>query len=330
MGCGASVVPAATEEQKKEMMTFALKEMMIDIGTTAITKGAEVKVKAPLDHVGKIREFVKKTREAGTKAKESMSSAGGAEDKAKEVAKSGGMMAGVAAMGAGAAKALDKGLAAAGGAAGEVAEKALNACADGMQAGIDKLDEEFAAVGKEVTEKKKDDIIEAYKGAINDKTIEQPQVLVRGANPHGPKEAGECAKDAASAYITNEAKSELVEKLGKACGDAVKESAACKGWKAVIDNYNKANEELGKVEALKSFKQDPIELDIEKYIVEQIILGYKSLMATKELANRANPKSVAVPKNPTTFEICWNIGEGGIPYGEFKKNHYDDFKFNNK
>merc|ERR1719162_2466214 len=96
MGCGASVVPSATDEQKVEMMNFALKEMMIDIGTTAITKGKEVKVKAPLEKVGKIREFVVKVREAGTKANASLS--GGAPASVEKAAGGGGLMGGMAAM----------------------------------------------------------------------------------------------------------------------------------------------------------------------------------------------------------------------------------------
>lgn len=329
MGCGASVnPPAATDEEKVEMFTFALKEMMIDIGTHAITKGAEVQVKAPLDQVGKIRDSVQKLRDAAVAAKASLSSGGAASDAADKAAAAvgGGMMGGLMAKAAGA---VDKGLDAAGGAAALGLGTALNSLADAIQKGIDSLDNDFAKVGQEVAAAKADDIIAVYKSIINDRTIANPQVLVRGASPHGPGEAAALAKDAVSTYITDSARSDLIEKFTPVCKDAVQGCAACKTWKTLIEYYNSANTEIGKMgDAGKKFQQDPITLDIEQYIVEQIVVGYGALMTVKENANRASPSSVTVPKNPTTFVLCWDIA--GVDYFDFKKSHYQDFKFNNK
>lgn len=332
MGCGASVVPPATDEEKVEMMTFALKEMMLDVGTHAITNGAQVQVPAPLDQCGKIRESVQKIKDAAAAAKEKLSGGGGgAAAAADKAAAAGGALGGM--FGGGMAKmaaAVDSGMDAAGSAAGAGIETALNAAADTIQKGIDKLDDDFAKVGQEVAGAKVDDIIAVYKSIINDRKVDTPQVFVRGVAPHSPSEAAACAKDAVSGYIADNARQELVDKMLPVCMEAVQGSSACKSWKALIDAYNAANEKIGSLgEAGQKFKQEPITLEIERYIVEQVVLGYRTLMATKETANRANPKSVTVPKNPTTFERCWDVSSTGIAYGDFKKNHFQDYKFNN-
>lgn len=329
MGCGASskAVPASDAE-KVEMFTFALKEMMIDVGTYAITNGAEVKVAAPVDQVGNIKPFVQKIRDAAAAAKTSLNSGGaasGAADKASS-AVGGGLMGGVMAKAAAAADAVAD---AAGGAVGAGLDLTLNAGADAIQRGLDSLDNEFNAVGLEVAAAKADAIIETYKSVIHDRTILNPQVLVRGASPHGPGEAAAMAKNAVSNYITDSAKADLVAKLLPVCKEAVQGCKACKAWKALIVAYNSANESIGKLgEAGAAFKQDPITLDIENYIVEQIVVGYGAKMTEKEAANRKDPNSVTVPKNTTTFVRCWDIQ--GIAYAEFTKTHYNDFKFNNQ
>jgi len=334
MGCGASAQPVpATDEQKIEMMQFAVKEMMITIGTHAITNGKDVNVKAPLDQVGKIREFVTSTRAAAAEYKDKMAGGDGkAAGAAAAVAEKagGGMMGGMMGGLAKVAAVADQGLDAAGNAAGGAVEAALNGFADAINAGIQSLDDAFDIVGDQVTAAKADDIIAVYKAVINDRKIDSPQTLVRGAAPHGKAEADACAKNAVSAYIADKAKDEMVEKMLPVCKEAVQASTACKSWKQVIDSYNKANEKLGSLEITAKFKQDPITLDIDKYIVEQIVLGYRDLMATKEDAFRKAPETATVPNNPTTFARCWNITVSGIVYEEFKKNHYDDFKMAGK
>jgi len=198
MGCGASAQPVpATDEQKVEMMQFAVKEMMITIGTHAITNGKDVNVKAPLDQVGKIREFVTSTRTAAAESKEKMAGGDGkAAGAAAAVAEKagGGMMGGMMGGLAKVAAVADQGLDAAGNAAGGAVEAALNGFADAIDAGIKSLDDAFDKVGDEVTAAKADDIIAVYKAVINDRKIDSPQTLVRGAAPHGKAEADACAK----------------------------------------------------------------------------------------------------------------------------------------
>jgi len=313
------------------MMGFALKEMMITIGTHAISNGKSVTVKAPVDELGSIREFVNKTRQVGVDVNASMSEGGHASAAADKLAEKagGGMMGGMMGGLAKAAAVADKGLDKAADGAGSAAQATANAAADGMQALIDKLDEAFAKVGSEVAEAKCDEIIGIFKTVINDKTIDGPQVLVRGADPHGPEQAAQCAKDAVSGYIINNAKNDMVTKMMPVCKEAVQASTACKTWKSLIEAYNTANEKLGTLGDIgKKVQQAEIKLDIENYIVEQIVLGYRELMATKEGSARGDPKTVTVPKNPTTFVRCWDITPNGINYADFKKNHYDDFKMN--
>lgn len=331
MGCGASASVPATDEQKAELMTFALKEMMIAIGTHAITNGKEVKVKAPDSQIGGIREFVTKTRAAATEAKASLAGGGGgAEAAAAAVAAKaggGGMMGSMMGGLAKAAEVADKAKDAAGGAVGAGVEATLNGLADTVQAGIDKMDGAFAKVGEEVAGAKVDDIIAVYKAVINGRKVDGPQALVRGAAPHGPEEAAACAKDAVSAYISDNAKKDLVDKMLPVCKAEVEASTACKTWKQLIESYNAANEKLGSLgEIGAKVKQEPITLDIETYIVEQIVLGYRELMATKEDATRKDPKTATVPTCPTTFERCWDVSPNGINYADFKSNHFVDFK----
>lgn len=334
MGCGGSQPVPATDVQKTEMMNLALKEMMLAIGTHAINSGKEVKVPAPLDQVGKIRDFVTNIRKAATESKDKMAGGDGkAAGAAAAVAEKagGGMMGGMMGGLAKVAAVADQGLDAAGNAAGSAAQVALNGVADAIDAGIQSLDGAFAKVGEEVAGAKIDDIIAVFKAVINDRKIDVPQTVVRGAAPHGRAEATACAKDAASGYITDQAKGELVEKMLPVCKDAVAGSAACISWKKVIESYNAANEKLGSLgEYGQKFKQEPITLDIDKYIVEQIVLGYRALMATKEDELRKAPQTATVPNNATTFERCWNVSSAGIAYADFTKNHYDDFKIAGK
>jgi len=333
MGCGASVVPPATDEQKVEMMQFALKEMMLAIGTHAITNGKDVKVPAPLDQVGKIRAFVESTRAAAKDAKAKGDSAGdgaAADLVAAKAGALGGMMGGM--MGKVAAAA-DSAMDVVGDAAGSAAEAALNAVADAVEKAIQSLDDAFAKVGVEVAGAKIDDIIAVYKGIINEKKVDSPQTLVRGASPHSQVEADACPKDAASNYITDKAKGDLVDKMLPVTKDVVQNSTACKSWKQVIDSYNAANEKIGSLgDVGAKLKQDPIDLDIERYIVEQIVVGYHGLMVTKEASVRADPATAAVPEHTTTFARCWGAPDNGvvIVYGAFTATHYQDFKLANK
>jgi len=332
MGCGASVPVPATDEQKREMMGFALKEMMIAVGTHAITNGKSVTVKAPLDELGNIRTFVENTRKAGVDANQAMSQGGHASGAAAALAEKagGGMMGGMMGGLAKAAAVADQGLDKAADAGGSAAQATANAAADAMQKVIDELDAAFAKAGAEVTEAKCDAIIDVFKSVINDKAIADPQIYVRGASPHGPEEAAQCAKDAVSGYIIENAKTDMVTKMTPVCQEAVQASTACKTWKKLIDSYNSANEKLGTLGDIgKKVQQDEIKLDIETYIVEQIVLGYRELMATREGSARGDPKTVTVPKNTTTFVRCWDItSQSAIHYADFKKNHYDDFHMN--
>jgi len=189
----------------------------------------------------------------------------------------------------------------------------------------------FAKVGEEVAGAKVDAIIAVYREVINGGLNAQSEVLVRGAAPHGPEEAAACAKDAVSAYISDNAKKDLVDKMLPVCKAEVEASTACKTWKQLIESYNTANEKLGSLgEIGAKVKQEPITLDVETYIVEQIVLGYRELMATKEAAIRKDPKTATVPEHqiqyPTTFERCWDVSPNGINYADFKSNHFVDFK----
>lgn len=306
-------------------MAFALKEMMIAIGTYAITNGKEIKVKAPAD---KLREFVDKLRKA---AKDAAPKEGEAAEADKKPA--GGMFGGLAGAvpgGAGAA------LAAAGAVAGSALEAgkaaaqqgvaaAINAFADGVDTGVQKLDGEFAKVGDEVTTAKGDVIIETYKAIINKKTVDKPVIFIRGADPHGQAEAQAVAKDMVSKYITDNSKAELIDEMLKATKEAVSKTAAVTAWKSAIDKFNEANNKLGEMgEIAAKCKQEPITLDIEKYIVEQIVAGYHDLMANQEVALRAAPNSVSGCPKATTFERCWKIDD--IDYNAFKALHFADFQ----
>lgn len=225
------------------------------------------------------------------------------------------MGGGAAGMMAGMKSAAVAGAAVAGAAAGSATSTALNAIADGMDKAIGSLDEEFAKVGAEVTEKKVDDIIAVFKEVINGKKVDNPKNLVE----QGVDSAAVCD------YIVSNAAQELSEKILEKTKEVVQESTACKSWKKVIDVYNQANESLDKLgEMGQKVKQEPITLDIDKYIVDQIVKGYRDLMATKEALVRADPKTAAVPSNPTTFERCWKT----IKYEDFKDTHYNDFKYN--
>lgn len=321
MGCGASVPSLATEDQKKEMMQWALKEMMIAIGTHAISNGKDVKVKAPAD---KLREFVAKLRKAAEDAAPKEGEPAGAEKK------TGGGMLG--AFGGGA---LGAGLNAAAGAAAGALEagkdlaqqgvsKAITGAADGIDTGLAKMDAEFEKVGNDVTNEKGDVMIETYKKIINEKTVDNPVTYIWGKEPHGLDERKAVAKDAVSRYITDNTKAELIDKMLDATKDAVKETGAVKAWKKAIDSFNDANTQLGNMGDIGAkLKQEPITLDIERYIVEQIVTGYHDLMAKQEEALRSNPSSVSGCPKPTTFERCWSPA---IEYNAFKANHYADFQ----
>jgi len=301
--------------------------MMIAIGTYAITNGKDINVKAPAD---KLREFVEKLRKAATDAAPKEGDAAGAEKK------TGGGLGGFGGLGNALPGGAGAALAAAGAAAGsaleagkDMAQKgaaaAITALADGIDTGLKKIDGEFDKVGDEVTAAKADVIIETYKTIINKKVVDKPVIYIRGADPHGKDEAEKVAKDAVSRYITDNSKGELIDEMLKATKEAVSGTAAVKAWKTLIDSYNSANDQLGKLGDIGAkCKQDPITLDIEKYIVEQIVAGYHDLMAKQELVLRGDPKKASGCPKPTTFERCWNIND--IDYNAFKALHYADFQ----
>eukprot|EP00929_Paragymnodinium_shiwhaense_P033968 TRINITY_DN18545_c0_g1_i1.p1 TRINITY_DN18545_c0_g1~~TRINITY_DN18545_c0_g1_i1.p1 ORF type:complete len:346 (-),score=140.27 TRINITY_DN18545_c0_g1_i1:186-1223(-) len=334
MGCGASVPAPATKEQKEKMCGIACKLMMVAcvehvINTEIIANKSKDICIDPPPEAQQLQAISKECRSAAAEAKGKMAEAGadmksGADGAGVAVA---GAAAGMFGMGAAAAlgsaasavagaAAAAGGMAAAG--AGAAIEVGFTLVADGLDTAIGPVEKDFNEVAQQLVENKKADILKVYNETIHGAVFSSALTLVRGQAPHGPKEYEAAPTNAVTNGFSQASADKLATALsGAAVGDFVKESKAVKAWKSAIEKYNAANEKLGEINA--TLKGKPIELDIEVYIVKQVIEKLTTMMAAQEALIRKAPAGKS-KQRAQTFELCYSGEEINIKhYQEFEK-----------
>jgi len=316
MGCGASLPKPCTPDQKATLCAAMGKEMMRicvkpTLATACSKTDFKLKIPAPPE-VARLRKDVENLRKGAKEWKDQMLDAGkdAAAATAPVAAKPAGMMSGL--MNAGKELA-GKATEAVAGAAGDVAEATLNTMADQLEKLINTIEEPFEKVGQEIVIEKRDKIeavLEAYIANLALKASGQAVELVRGAEPHGPAEYDK-VEDALTDFLFRKSAKNLFAQLHPICQEAIKAHAITKIWNNVIETWNSLCKSIGAIEIAKknNLVPQPIELDIDEYIVEQCIEQLATIMGKKEKAIRKEgfgvDGNVYVEifecKNPQTF-----------------------------
>lgn len=303
MGCGASV-KQVTDEQKDAMSIDACKRMMSVCANHVVRNTPkDVTVPAPADQVKSIKDNEAALRNASLTVKGDMQDGAKAgADAAKGMAAGlggavGGMLSKAADVAGQAANAVA-------GAGGDVAAKVFSDAADGLKNALEKVDAEFGKVGDIVVVKNADKIMEVYQKVIDECIFNKAFELCRGEAPFGQAEYDACASDRVTKCFNGASASLLEAPLLAAVQDNLSSSSLVESWDSTIGKFNAANAELGKNELTKQFQTTPIELDIKKYIVQQIIISLGELMGKQEAAHRKNPAAVA--SDDETFCIIFS------------------------
>lgn len=286
MGCGAGALKEAKAEEKDMICSAAAKEMMTICLAQGMTKGDQIKVKAPPD-VASLRETVKQLRQGGEDLKKSL--AGESPEKPKEEAKKEGGMMGM--MAGAINKAADVATAVAGDVAGKGANLALSTMADALEKCIDAVEKPFTEVGKEVVAEKKDKINEISAGFIQKlplgtggKALE----ICRGKAPHGMPEYQAVPPNSIIAFMATQNANDWVQVLQPEIADAIQKHTVTKVWKSLIDNYNSLSDQIAKLDIAKQFSIElkPIALDLNNYIVIEMVKELARIMGEDEATIR--------------------------------------------
>jgi len=307
MGCGASLPKECTPEQKATMCATMGKEMMLFCVKPALQASESIKIPAPPE-VSRLRKDVEKLRQGAKDAKEQITDAGSAAAPAvkEDDGQKKGFMSGM----------LDKGKELAGKAAETVAggvaagvEATLNGMADQLEKVINTIEEPFVKVGQEIVEAKKDKIQAVFEYYIANLPLVQSGMavsLVRGEEPHGPDEYAKVT-DALADYLCRKTAKNLRAQLGPVCEEAIKEHTITKTWNGVIENWNSLCAKIGAIDFANkhNLTPQPIELDIDEYIVTECIEKIAKMMGEKEQEIRKSPSTVK-SKAPRTFTTVFS------------------------
>lgn len=323
MGCGASL---CTAQQQEEIFTIAAKEMLTQCLADLVPspqKLDEMHIPLPPE-VEKVRKLAANLREVAGLAKGKMAESAkgglGAGAAAQRASGSGGLFAGLGdapkAILQGSAHLLDKAAEAVGGGFGMAAEKAFLLAADDLDQKVVSLQDALSYAARGWIFNKQDDVKKVFGGIIQEAKIQNVIGLVRGAKPQGPAQYKACASDAISSYFIKTQSGKLVESLLPIALDVVAKNKAKEDWDSLMWKYDQANKKLAEYESSKSMVQEPINLDINKYIVEKTIPQFGELMGKEEAKRRENPTTATSASS--TFRLCFSADLGG--YMSLSKN----------
>jgi len=323
MGCGASLCSA---QQQNEIFDKAAKEMLTQCLAELVPspqKLDEMHIPMPPE-IERVRKLAANLREVASMAKEKMAQDAkgglGAGAAAQRASGSGGLFAGLGdapkAILGGAANLLDKAAEVVGGGVGMGIEKAFLMAADGLDQAVVSLQDALSYAARGWVFNKKDDVKKVYGSIIQEMKIQNVVGLVRGAKPHGPSQYKACASDAITSYFTKTQSGKLVESLLPIALDVVAKNKAKEDWDRVMWLYEQGNKKLADYESSKSMVQEPINLDINKYIVEKTIPQLGELMGKEEAKRRENPTTATSASS--TFRLCFSADLGG--YMSLSKN----------
>lgn len=250
--------------------------------------------------MSKIHSFAAAIRTIAPGTKQMLNSGGSVADKAQAVSGLAGSYAGLLNT---AARVLDKAASAAGGVAGDLAEKGLVTMADALDSAANEAEKPFALMEKDIVSHK-GDIIKAYNSIVGDLTITGAQALARGAPPYAREQYKACQPDAVTVYLTTQARPKLMELLGPLIKETAAKHDATKAWDKVALAFNTANEKLGQLDFAKPFVSEPVNLDVESYVVQETMSSLGKLMGAEEMALRSSPEGKS--KKPQTFAVVFS------------------------
>lgn len=341
MGCGACL--AITEQQKNDMFMEGAKQMMKQALVQAYhaREKNSLEIEAPTEQMESIRKMAEtlhkwsdeskaKIEELSDKVEDKLDSMA---DSVGEVAeKMGGGMFGALAGGlaSGAAAVAGKATDLAASGTGFLVEKTLLGLALTLDAAIKAIDDPFKAVGNDIFDAKKTELIQGYCEIIEDERVRINEAVrcVRGEPPYGPAEYNNCPSDKCVRTMQKQVTADMQKKLHTIVQDEINKHVVTKAWDYLIETYNKANAEIKKIEdkysMLKGISGDPFKLDINEYIVNQVIIKFYILMAVQEARIRKNPIEFS-PKTdiPTLFH---QLFAGAPLYNEFTLEHFANMK----
>lgn len=242
----------------------------------ALDSASEVVIAAPDKELASLRKTSTNLRNAAAEAKAKVAetghaAAGGVD---KLAAKAGGGLGSLLSKAANAVESVvDKTAEIAGGGL----EHALIALADALDGQLTKLDGKFSTVGKDVLENKKEDISATYNELISACAFEGAQSACQSKGTDG---------------ISESFHTQMMPQLTEKMAPHVKAAAAggvAAAWNSAIEKVNSANEKLGSTEWGAKYKQEPINLDINKHINEQIWTKLGAVCGKKEAELRSAP-----------------------------------------
>lgn len=280
------------------MCNVVAKEMMVLIVKPSVETPADIVVPPP-KIVRDLKERSQGYREYGDEEEEG-AAAEGEEEKPK---KSGGMFAGLKAKAAAAADAAD-------GAKDAMIKAGLGKVADGLDTAIEKVEKPFAQIGSDIVTAKGPEILEVLKDAIG--TSLTPEVLtaqaadvrdlVRGKSPWQKAELDALNKEnpgAITQFLMKSSRDGMKEKLKPICEETIKKHTITSTWNTFIENFNSLSEKIDAL-GIDALKMTPIELDIDDYIVGEVIEQIGKIMEKEESSIRASPAGKST--RPSLFE----------------------------
>jgi len=302
MGCVGSK-PADPAEQN-EMCKEACRAVMTTIVPKALECGSEVTITAPEKELASIRKMATDLRAAAAEAKAKVAEAGhtAAGSVEKIAASTGGAMGTLLAKAATAVESVvDRTAEIAGGGL----ESALTTLADGLDGQLKALDGKFATVGKDIVENKKEELTAAYAEQIAACGFEHAAVSL--CQSKGNDTA------AINTAFHKHQKQQITDKMSPIV-KAAAASGIVKAWNSSIEKVNSANAKLGSTEWGAKYKQAPINLDINKYIADQVLTQLGAVMGRKETELRSTGAS-----GDKLLSVC-------LSRREISKTAYDAWK----
>lgn len=344
MGCGCSVPqPSLTEEQKQELFMEGAKQMMKQALVQAYhakERQQGLEIKAPTEQMASIRKMAEDLKaydakehigELGGKVADKMDDAAGtATDMAGKLggdtAKAAvGFFTGVASSVAGT---VTEGVASG---TGKVVDKVLSVVALALDEAINAIDKPFKEVGNDIFKKREVDIIKGYCEIIEDDRVKIGEAVkcVRGEKPYGYTEYTKCPSNQCVLTMQKQVTKDMQAKLGKIVEEEVKQHTVTHVWNSLIEKYNEAIAAIKDFESkytiLTGISGQPFKLNIEEYIVDQVIIQFYILMATQEARIRKSPMEFS-PKTslPNTFHLLFMHEANDPPYEQLKMEHWVD------
>jgi hypothetical protein len=321
MGCGASIT-FISEAQRNDLFTAGAKECMRRSLIFAYRHKDEINVLAPSKELEKIRKYAESLHKASEVARDKCTdTVGAATDSADAFAAKAADLAGDKGgfLGKLAGSVVEAGVNVAGAAtdlaasgAGLAAEKAIKLVAVAMDAAIGALDQPFKDVGKDIFASKENEIIAAYCTIIDKKVrIANAVQCVRGDAPYGEAQYKLCKSGCVDTMHTV-CKTEITEDLKTVVQGEINKHLVTKVWDGMIEKYNEANQALKKYSVLKEFLGEDIKLDINEYIVSEVVQQFHQLMVAREIEIRASPAGKS-DQMPVVFPKIFS----GHPYDQF-------------